>query len=140
MCICNYYFCSVAFTANGLQYDNSKDRVVFGTVLTNEGHGFNETTATFTCPLAGLYFFEYPLVCGKDIVFELRKNSGRIPNLGQRIPHNYRTFGITTSVFLQLNVGDNVTLLSHSHHSWNQIDDMLIYSSFVGILINRHIK
>lgn len=77
----------VAFYA-ALQKDfNKEDILKFTMVMTNLGGRYESSTGTFTCNLAGLYYFSYHIVKnGESLRADLVLNDNKVANITLLLP------------------------------------------------------
>ncbi|CAC5380329.1 C1QL [Mytilus coruscus] len=83
-CDCNHSPLSSSFGQVGFLVSNSKNLrnigngavVVYDTVTTNRGGGYNKSTGVFTAPVEGLYYFAWTVLAhlGKSFYTELNLN------------------------------------------------------------------
>lgn len=122
----------MAFTADRPHYNEEGRWISFSTVTTNEGNAFNGTTGVFTCPVAGVYFSEFPLVFGEQYVIVLIKNKKRVQAI-DKVEHGYGRYGARNALFLKLNVGERIRLLGEKYaYSYSQTTtNTLTFSGFL---------
>lgn len=129
----------VAFSARVSQHVNNlaaHQPIVFGTVLTNIGNYYNNTTGVFYVPIAGTYQFfvnilseadnniETELVVNGNMMAEIYSGAGKYHGAGSNL------------VIVRLNQGDNVWVKVHAAFS----SDMAVHccwSTFTGMLIRE---
>jgi hypothetical protein len=133
----------VAFTGTTPKAGTSSTSMSFTTVITNEGNAFDTSTGKFTCPVSGLYYFSLHII-------KKRTNPPAVPvdragcfiNLNglSKVrahidPYAYTTdigsYGVSTSVYLNLKVRDVVTI----ENCYGTIPDTVdSWTSFSGYL------
>ncbi|XP_049923782.1 complement C1q-like protein 2 [Epinephelus moara] len=110
--------------------------LVFRTVITNIGNGYNQFTGIFAAPVKGVYYFTfYHHAGGSHIVsLNLIKNNNPVVQT-----FDHRSSGDTAdnggnAVFLQLQQGDQVYVrLDTNTHVWG--NDLV--TTFSGFLVNQ---
>ena len=110
--------------------------IVFGSVLTNIGHYYNNTTGVFYVPVDGTYQFfvnilseadnsiETELVLNGNQIAEIYSGAGKFHGAGSNL------------VIVRLHQGDNVWVKVHAAYS----TDMAIHccwSTFSGVLLRE---
>ncbi|XP_060559294.1 heavy metal-binding protein HIP-like [Ruditapes philippinarum] len=109
----------VAFTMTTPKVGATSGSMSFTTVVTNEGNGFDTSTGKFTCPVSGLYFFSLHIIKKRASVdyagcYIYLNGSSKVrayidPQDGAN-GADIGSYGVSTSVYLKLKVGDVVTL------------------------------
>ncbi|KAH3800935.1 uncharacterized protein LOC127838891 [Dreissena polymorpha] len=131
---------AIAFTA----YGPVGSPVRFGTVLTNIGGHYYQTTGNFNCTVPGLYYFTFHLVKLRSSTVDscscnLGKNGQSVGIMAYIDPEDYSSttggadagsYGVSSGANLHLIRGDTVQLVSCS-----AVDKFENRSSFSGVLI-----
>ncbi|XP_060607289.1 uncharacterized protein LOC132759516 isoform X2 [Ruditapes philippinarum] len=125
----------VAFTVTSPKAGATSYSLSFAKVITNEGNGFDTSTGKFTCPVSGLYYFSLHII---------KKRSSSVDYAGCSIKLNgsskvtaytnpqsgadYGNYGVSTSVYLKLKVGDVVMLDSCSSGISTRVESQTSFS------------
>ncbi|XP_060588238.1 complement C1q-like protein 4, partial [Ruditapes philippinarum] len=110
----------VAFTVTKPKKGATFLSMSFTTVITNEGSGFDTSTGRFTCPVSGLYYFSLHIIkrgissvswagCSIYLNGSPKVRAYTDPQNGVNGADN-GSYGVSTSVYLLLKVGDVVTI------------------------------
>ena len=133
-----YEIPTVVFNAHSVTtYSPPKGQpVVFSSVISNIGHGYNSTTGKFTAPVNGTYSFTAQLCTyyGKTGYFSLVLDGSRVTVVAN-YDHDYTTT-VSTTVPLFLEQGQKVWIQTayscssclHNYSScWNQFSGSLVH-------------
>ncbi|KAJ8306749.1 hypothetical protein KUTeg_015790 [Tegillarca granosa] len=101
----------VAFTAKLNNYPTTSSAIIFQTVITNIGGGYNNRNGIFYCPKAGLYMFTASMMSVKKYYVDgyIMKNNKFTIRLHEHIgSRNNHYPSASTTVMLRLAIGDKV--------------------------------
>ncbi|XP_033729305.1 cerebellin-1-like [Pecten maximus] len=111
--------------------------VVFDTILTNDGNGYDSKSGHFTAPLPGLYAFSVTAMCSgseAELHVAIIKDGQRIASVFANGNHYDNGSKL---VVVQLQAGQMVWVEHFADQSGNKIFGTS-YSSFSGFLINAY--
>merc|ERR1711879_38857 len=127
----------VAFSA-GLtkhEYLAANQIVVYRTIFTNIGGGYDSNTGKFKCPVSGLYVFQFHALShsGSNMWLELHHNYNYVASIYGHVDNDYASGG--NSVILKLSKNDEVYITT------TDVTDLYgqpteIYGTFSGYLIS----
>lgn len=109
----NIPLCSAYFNAN-INYNDSKDPIVFNTIRYNDGNHYNNTTGFFTAPIDGYYLLNSWVMLMGESTFNYIFLAPRVNNsntyefMVQQPKGNYDTFG--GSLIRKLIAGDTLSV------------------------------
>jgi hypothetical protein len=130
----------VAFTGTTPKAGASSTSMSFTTVITNEGNAFDTSTGKFTCPVSGLYYFSLHIIKKRTSTAVDQAGCYIYLNGSSKVrahidPFDGTTdigsYGVSTSVYLNLKVGDVVTIENCKGTIPNTVDS---WTSFSGYL------
>ena len=112
--------------------------IIFDTVISNYGSGYNPSTGIFTADKSGWYTFFYDIrvISGNNVCYiDLVRNGARISTVyaysSESASHHISESNL---LFIHLNVGDRVWL--YSKDTGNHVCSIDDFSSFAGFLLN----
>ncbi|XP_041635212.1 complement C1q-like protein 3 [Cheilinus undulatus] len=110
--------------------------LIYRTVITNIGNGYNETTGVFTAPVAGVYYFSFSYHAGgaHGTRLALLKNSETIVMSGDQKSTADKTDNGGNTAFLLLQPGDRVFVrLAENTQVWGSD----YHTTFSGCLVTQ---
>ena len=130
----------IHFSARGLKNKSpvKTETLIFTTIMSNEGSGYNDETGVFTAPVGGLYMFNLQLCIlnNKHLHFEIVANGQTI---GKRLAiddSGHSSSCDSYSISTILKAKDTVSVkacrkssglvLWDSHETWNTFDGFLV--------------
>jgi len=112
--------------------------IIFDTVISNYGSGYNPSTGIFTADKSGWYTFFYDIrvISGNNICYiDLVRNGARISTVYAHSSESpFHHISESNLLFIHLNVGDRVWL--HSKYTGNIVCSIDDFPSFAGFLLN----
>jgi hypothetical protein len=112
--------------------------IIFDTMISNYGSGYNPSTGIFTADKFGWYTFFYDIrvIPGNNLCYiDLVRNGARISTIyaysSESASHYISESNLS---FIHLNVGDRVWL--YSKDTGNHVCSIDDFSSFAGFLLN----
>lgn len=127
----------IAFSA-GLGHDEhlqASQKVVYDTVFSNVGGGYDSATGIFTCPQAGIYVFQFHALShsSSNMWLELHHNSQYVASIWGHVDNDYAAAG--NSVILRLAKFDQVFITTGDVTDlYGRADE--VYGTFSGYLIS----
>merc|ERR1712002_459556 len=126
----------VAFSA-GLshhEYLQENQKVKYDTIFSNVGGGYDSTTGIFTCPVPGIYVFQFHALSHSDsnMWLELHHNYNYVASIWGHVDNDYAAAG--NSVILRLAKNDQVYVLTgDTTDLYGQ--PLEVYGTFTGYMI-----
>lgn len=107
-------------------------RPMFTNVVENQGGGYNLTTAIFTCPFAGLYYFSMTFIQSSSTATYcfLYHNNAVVTSAYTAANSNYQS--ASASAYVYLNKGDTFDVRDCG--GWNYVHTAY-YTVFTGALV-----
>ena len=140
---------SAAFSAYGIHSDDgqevnldARDPIIYHHIATNPGGHYNATTGEYTCPVSGLYFFQFSIYGhhvkneGSSIANAILLRDGNpcaetlMINFGYMGIHNTMTNGVV----VQCNAGQRIWV--QGVHGNNHLFNWNALNRFSGFLIS----
>ncbi|XP_060588235.1 heavy metal-binding protein HIP-like [Ruditapes philippinarum] len=125
----------VAFTVTSPKAGATSPSLTFTTVITNEGNAFDTSTGKFTCPVSGLYYFSLHIIKKRSSSVDyagcyiiLNGSSKVQAHTDPQSGADYGSYGVSTSVYLKLKVGDVVMLDGCSRPIADRVDPRTSFS------------
>ncbi|KAJ8306750.1 hypothetical protein KUTeg_015791 [Tegillarca granosa] len=120
----------VAFTAKLKDHPTTSSAIIFQTMISNIGGGYNNRDGIFNCPKAGLYMFTASLTSYQNYYVSgyIMKNNKYMVQLYQNIGSGNYHPSVSTSVMFKLAIGDKVWVkgIGIKYHAY--------FSTFSGVL------
>ena len=129
-------FFSAGLNVSGPQRYAYGEAVVFDTVFSNVGSGYNKTSGFFTCPLSGFYRFSINLRNNRRndaSFFHLKKNTEIIADF---IVLFRKDIHASKSIILKLTTGDVIKLQSFNALADSSLSGERVQNTFSGQLIS----
>ena len=130
---------AIGFSVRGSkESQTASNQMAFQIVLTNEGEAFNAATGVFTCPVAGVYYFNAVLLKyyyhDGASACSIAKNGGFLVQAHTYPGHTprYGQYAAVNGVYTRLAVNDTVTLGGCSTPIETAVHGI---SSFSGFLV-----
>ena len=133
---------AVGFTAyaSTSRYFDAGEKIVFDSIISNVGNGYDATTSTFTCPTAGLYLISLVIYSANDLYLEavLRQN-GVVLGTAQAAKS---AFLQSTNTFVtEADVGDTFDVACGFYYAGGWYDGSTFHATntFSAVLISEYL-
>lgn len=133
---------TIAFTVTTPSDGPDSGTLSFSTVITNKGEDFDTGTGKFTCSVSGLYYFSLHIIKKRDSNIDqtgcyLQKNGVNLvrayidPQDGGT-GADTGSYGVSNSVYIDLNAGDVITLASCFSKGASSMESWSAFSGFLA--------
>ncbi|XP_060591446.1 complement C1q tumor necrosis factor-related protein 7-like [Ruditapes philippinarum] len=113
--------------------DKRLRKVIFDTVITNQGEGYDNSTGEFTAPYTGLYFFSVQFCYEGNAIYEIYQERTRLTS---SLKLDSDTSCSSVSTIAMVNKAEQVWVQTHLE-SINSINEHYGWNTFSGSLLNK---